>query len=63
MNDVSSGSSENIIVLISQNDADIVIMRGDTLEQTIDLAELVKDKTIVELIQKYEKEKKLSGIF
>ena len=63
MNDVSSGSSENIIVLISKNDADIVIMRGDTLEQTIDLAELVKDKTIVELIQKYEKEKKLSGIF
>ena len=51
MNDVSSGNSENIIVLIPKNAADIVIIRNNTREQVINLTELADDKTIIEFIQ------------
>ena len=38
-------------------------IRNDKREQAISLAELGEDKTIIKLIRKYEKEKKLFGIF
>ncbi len=50
------------VKLLLEAGADIDI-RNNKREQAINLAELSKNKTIAELLQKHKEEKKLFGVF
>lgn len=56
-----AGSAESVKLILDAG-ADID-MRNNKREQAISLAELGKNAAIVELLRKYENEKKLFGIF
>ena len=58
---VMADSADSVKLLLAA-DADIGI-RNNKREQAINLAELGGNKTIIELMQKHQKEKKMFGIF